>query len=85
MINKEQLLRYKKFDGDLDKWVGSQKRDRDELLTGADWTLIDKVVQRLKIEKNQYASNDFREETKRVLARTFENEEVIKLAKDMIP
>jgi hypothetical protein len=83
MISKEKMLQYKKFNGDLDKWVKSQKGGMDEVLSGADWTVIDKVVQRLKIEKNQYASNDFREETKRVLVRTFENAEVIEMAKSM--
>lgn len=83
MINKEQLERYGKFDGDVDKWVASQKRGVDETLNGNDWTLIDKVVQRLKLQKSGFASNDYREETERVLKKTFGDAELIKLARDM--
>jgi hypothetical protein len=83
LISKEQLERYGKFDGDLDKWIESQKRGMDETLSGNDWTLIDKVVQRLKLQKSGFASNDYREETERVLKKTFGDIEVIKIAREM--
>ena len=84
MINKEQLERYGKFAGDQDKWVASQKREMDETLTGTDWTQIDKVIQRLKLQKSGSASNDYREETERVLRKTFGDAELIKLAREMV-
>ena len=84
MINKEQLERYGKFAGDQDKWVASQKREMDETLTGTDWTQIDKVIQRLKLQKSGFASNDYREETERVLRKTFGDAELIKLAREMV-
>ncbi len=84
MINKEQLERYGKFAGDQDKWVASQKREMDETLTGTDWTQIDKVIQRLKLQKSGFASNDYREETERVLRKTFGDADIIKLAREMV-
>ena len=84
MISKEQLERYKKYDGDLDKWVASQKRGMDETLSGNDWTVIDKVIQRLKLQKSGFASNDYREETERVLLKTFGAPETIQLAREMV-
>jgi hypothetical protein len=84
LINKEQLERYGKFAGDQDKWVASQKREMDETLTGTDWTQIDKVIQRLKLQKSGFASNDYREETERVLRKTFGDAELIKLAREMV-
>lgn len=84
MISKEQLQRYQKFNGDLDDWVKSQKSGMDETLTGADWTLIDKAMQRLKLQKTGFASRDYREETERVLTKTFGDLEVIKLARSLV-
>ncbi len=84
MISKEQLERYKKYDGDQDKWVASQKRGMDETLSGNDWTVIDKVIQRLKLQKTGFASNDYREETERVLLKTFGVPETIQLARTMV-
>lgn len=84
MITKEQLERYQKYDGDLDKWVASQKRGMDETLSGNDWNLIDKVIQRLKLQKSGFASNDYREETERVLIKTFGEAETIKFARSMV-
>jgi len=84
VISKEQLERYKKYDGDQDKWVASQKRGMDETLSGNDWTVIDKVIQRLKLQKTGFASNDYREETERVLLKTFGVPETIQLARTMV-
>ena len=84
MINQEQLERYGKFSGDLDKWVASQKRGMDETLSGNDWTIIDKVIQRLKLQNSGFASNDYREETERVLRKTFANAETIQIARGMV-
>jgi hypothetical protein len=84
LINKEQLERYKKYEGDLDKWVASQKRGMDETLSGNDWTLIDKAIQRLKLQKSGFASTDYRQETERVLLKTFESPEIIQIARSMI-
>jgi hypothetical protein len=84
LINREQLDRYGKFAGDLDKWIASQKKGMDEALSGNDWTLIDKVIQRLKLQKSGFASNDYREETERVLLKTFGDAEIIKAARAMV-
>lgn len=84
MISKEQLQRYQKFNGDLDDWVKSQKSGMDETLTGNDWTLIDKVMQRLKLQKTGFASRDYRDETERVLTKTFGDLEVIKMARSLV-
>ncbi|MDB5047568.1 MAG: hypothetical protein JWO30_639 [Fibrobacteres bacterium] len=83
MITKEKLERYKKFKGDVDKWVFSQKDGADEVMNGADWSEIDKLMQRLKIEKNGFASQDYRTETERVMKKTVESGEAIKMAKEM--
>jgi hypothetical protein len=83
-ITAEKIERYKKFNGDLDSWVRSQLKDKDETLSGPDWTLIDKAIQRLKIEKKGYASNEYRTETERVLAKTFDGPETVQLAKAMV-
>ena len=64
--------------------MASQKREMDETLTGTDWTQIDKVIQRLKLQKSGFASNDYREETERVLRKTFGDAELIKLAREMV-
>jgi hypothetical protein len=58
LITKEKLERYGKFKGDVDKWAQSQKDGADPVLNGADWIEIDKLLQRLKIEKNGFASQD---------------------------
>ncbi|HKP95626.1 MAG TPA: hypothetical protein VJ385_07705 [Fibrobacteria bacterium] len=83
MITKEKLQRYRKFKGDVDKWAASQKDGPDEVLTGADWTEIDKLAQRLKIEKNGFASRDYRAETERILKKTVEGAETLSLFKQL--
>lgn len=84
MISKEQLQRYQKYNGDLDDWVKSQRSGMDETLSGAEWTLIAKAMDRLKLQKTGFASRDFRDETERVLTKTFGDAEVIKLARTMV-
>lgn len=83
MITTEQFERYQKYDGDVEKWVASQKRMRDELLTGADWTVIEKAIQRLQVQKKGFASQDYREETERILVRTFGSPELIEAVRSM--
>ena len=83
VITKEKLERYGKFKGDVDKWVLSQKDGADEVLNGADWTEIGKLLQRLKIEKNGFASQDYRTETERILKKTFADGDAVKLARQM--
>lgn len=83
MITIEQMQKYKDAGGDVDAWVRSQKDGLDGVLTGDEWNLIDKLVQRLKIQKNGNASSDYKTETERVLKKNLENEEVIRLARTM--
>ena len=78
------MQRYKDFNGDLDDWVRSQKDGLDSTLTGDEWLQIDKVVQRLKIQRHGNASLDYRTETERLMKKLFENPEVILLAKGMV-
>ncbi len=84
MINKEQIERYIEYKGDLDKWVRSQKGSMDDTLSGADWNLIEKAVNRLRLERSMSASHDYKAETERVLNKTFENAEVIQLARKLV-
>lgn len=77
------MQRYKEFNGDLDDWVKSQKDGLDTVLTGDEWTQIDKVVQRLKIQRHGNASLDYKNETERLLKKNLENLEVIQIAKSM--
>lgn len=83
MISKAKLQRYKEFNGELEDWVRSQKDGLDSTLTGDEWLQIDKVVQRLKIQRNGTASLDYRNETDRLLKKIFENPEAILFAKGM--
>lgn len=83
MITKSKLQRYKDFNGDLDDWVRSQKDGLDATLTGDEWVQIDKVVQRLKIQRHGNASLDYRNETERLLKKILESPEVIQMAKGM--
>lgn len=78
-----QMQRYKDAEGDVDVWVRSQKDGLDGVLSGDEWNLIDKLVQRLKIQKNGNASSDYKTETERVLKKNLENEDVISLARTM--
>lgn len=68
----------------MDKWVLSQRDGRDEVLTGTEWTTIDKLVQRLKLEKNGFATPDYRGETERLMNKTFENGDAKKFALGMV-
>ena len=83
MITIEKMQRYKEFNGDLDEWVRSQRNGLDETLTGDEWLQIDKVVQRLKIQRHGNASLDYKKETERLLLKVLENPEVIQMAKGM--
>ena len=84
MITKEQLERFNAFKGDMDKWVLSQRDGRDDVLNGSDWTLIDKLVQRLKLEKSGFATMEYRGETERLLNKSLENAEAKKFAQGMV-
>lgn len=77
------MQRYKEFNGDLDDWVKSQRDGLDATLTGDEWTQIDKLVQRLKIQRNGNASYDYKMETERLLKKILEGPEVIQIAKAM--
>jgi hypothetical protein len=78
------MQKYKEFNGDLDDWVHSQKNGLDETLTGDEWNQIEKVVQRLRIQRNGNASIDYKNETERLLVRLLENPEVIQIARGMV-
>jgi hypothetical protein len=83
LITKLKMQRYKEFNGDLDDWVRSQKDGLDTTLTGDDWTQIDKIVQRLKIQRHGNASLDYKNETERLLKKMLESPEVIQIARSM--
>ena len=83
MITKLKLDRFKTFAGDVDKWVQSQKDGRDDVLNGAEWEQIDKVMQRIRLGKQGNATKEYRDETERVLKKTLEDEEAITMAKGM--
>jgi len=83
LITKSKMLRYKEFNGVVEDWVVSQKNGLDETLTGDEWNHIEKIVQRLRIQKNGNASIDYKNETERLLKNGFENTEVIQIARGM--
>lgn len=83
MITKAQLQRYKEYNGDLDDWVRSQKDGLDTTLTGDEWVQIDKLIQRLKIQRNGTASSDYRTETERLLKKMLESPDLIQMARGL--
>jgi hypothetical protein len=46
--------------------------------------LIDKVVQRLRIQRHGNASIDYRNETERLLKKILESPEVVQIARSMV-
>ncbi len=68
---------YKDFKGDVDGWVKAQIDGLEKNLSGEDWNQIEKVVQRLKIQRNGNASSDYTTETERVLKKTLEGEAIV--------
>jgi hypothetical protein len=84
VITKEQLERFNAFKGDMDKWVLSQRNGRDDILSGPEWNTIDKLLQRLKLEKHGFATPDYRGETERLMNKTLENAEAKKFALGMV-
>jgi hypothetical protein len=83
LITKTKMQKYKEFNGELEDWVQSQKGGLDGTLTGDEWIQIDKMVQRLKLQRNGNASLDYRNETERLLKKGLENAEVIEMARSM--
>ncbi|MDQ3003101.1 MAG: hypothetical protein M3Y08_17795 [Fibrobacterota bacterium] len=83
MITKLKLARYKKFNGDLDKWVQSQKDGLDDVISGTEWEQIDQFIQRLRLGKHLSATMEYRTETDRVLKKNLEDAEAIEMAKGM--
>jgi hypothetical protein len=83
LITKSKMQKYKEFNGELEDWVHSQKGGLDETLTGDEWIEIDKMVQRLRLQRNGNASIDYRNETERLLKKGLENAEVIEIARSM--
>ena len=77
------MQKYKEFNGDVDDWIHSQKSGLDDTLTGDEWNQIEKIVQRLKIQRNGNASIDYKNETERLLKKDLENIDVIQIAKSM--
>jgi len=67
----------------MNEWVRSQKNGLDEILNGTEWTGIDKLVQRLRIQKNGNASLDYKNETERLLKKNMQDEEVIQIARGL--
>jgi len=67
----------------MNEWVRSQKNGLDEILNGTEWTGIDKLVQRLRIQKIGNASLDYKNETERLLKKNMQDEEVIQIARGL--
>jgi hypothetical protein len=84
MISKIQIERYRKFKGDMNDWVKSQKDGLDEILTGQEWRSIDQLVQRLRMHSHPNVTMDYKNETERVLKKTLENDEVIRIARELV-
>ncbi len=84
LITKEKMLRYQEFQGDQDAWVRSQKKGLDETLTGAEWSLIDSIVQRLRLQKRLNPSVDYKNETERLLTVNLGDAEAIGIAREMV-
>jgi hypothetical protein len=83
LITEAKMRKYKEFNGDLEDWVQSQKGGLDETLTGDEWIQIDKMVERLRLQRNGNASIDYRNETERLLKKGLENAVAIEIARSM--
>lgn len=84
LITKAKMQKFTEFYGDIDNWVKSQANGLDGTLTGDEWNQIDKVIQRLRLQRGPNASIDYKNETERVMKRSFENEEVMQMARNMV-
>jgi hypothetical protein len=83
LITEAKMRKYKEFNGDLEDWVQSQKGGLDGTLTGDEWIQIDKMVERLRLQRNGNASIDYRNETERLLKKGLENAVAIEIARSM--
>jgi hypothetical protein len=45
MITKNKLQIYANYNGDLDMWLRTGKKSEKEMMTSADWHLIDTLIQ----------------------------------------
>ena len=61
MLTIEKVKIYKSFNGDIDGWARIGTDEELNLMEDEDWRLIDEIIQDIKIIKNGYASDVFKE------------------------
>ena len=83
MITLEKLKIYKKYDGDIDRWVRSHRED-ERVITDADWFLIDSLIQDTVLIENSTVSADFTLVLNKKLVQNLEGEESIGFFRSII-
>jgi len=63
MITRQKLEIYKKFEGDVDMFRLTGKKDEQSIFEENDWHLIEDFVRRFHLINSGSASDNFRKET----------------------
>ena len=76
MINKQKIEIFKKYGGDIDGFSRFGKKREKDIFSDEEWSVIDNVLQDLKMIKNGLCSTDYKNKTERTLNQQFDKESI---------
>jgi len=83
MITKDKLKVYKRYKGEIDRWVRSGSKKEKSIMTDNDWYLIDGFNQDLFLLERGLISSDFKNELTTRLKESCENEFIVNQLKEL--
>jgi len=76
MITKQKIKIYTKYKGDIDGFSRGGKRNEKEIIKDNDWTIIDNVLQDLKLINNKMCSEKYKTKVYDYLSKEFDSESI---------
>jgi hypothetical protein len=77
MLTNEKLKRYQRFNGDIDLWIRTTKKLKDQDMTTDDWHLIEGLLQDLTLVGTVPTSEEFKSNLERRMAEHCDHEETV--------
>jgi hypothetical protein len=76
MITEQKLEIFKRYQGDIDGFSRGGKKNEKKLFDEMDWSLIDSVLQDLKLVNGELCSSEYKERLIKLLNDNFDKKAI---------
>ncbi|KAA9034563.1 hypothetical protein FW778_22260 [Ginsengibacter hankyongi] len=81
MINGEKIKIYKNYNGDIDGWAKTSKKNERAIMDDSDWYLVESLIQDIKIVKKGLGSSDYSNDVYERLNKNCDSAETVEKLK----